>query len=408
MSPNSQPETKVPLGGSNDLTKDDIIDLLSNDDENELKSELEPEKKIEKEEKEEELKKEEEPEKDEIEIKVDEEEEEPVELVTPFKRKEILKKYPEIFKDFPYLEKAYYSDQQYKEILPTLDDAKEAIEKAEILDRFENDLASGNIENILAATKEHGQKSFNKVVDNYMSALAKVDSQSYHHIVGNLIRHTIVEMVQEAKDSDSEALQQAAQILHQFIFGTSKFSNPKNLSNDSTDETNKERTEIQHERAQFIKETFETKRDDLNAKITGALKSTIDNHIDPKQSMTDYVKKNAVRDALDNLDVLIQRDTNFVKTLDKLWEKAFKDKFSETSIRNIRSAYLSKAKTLLAPVIQKARNDALKGLGKRKTEDNEEETDRRGPVSPSRASTTKTKKDEIPKDMSNKDFIMQD
>ena len=37
--------------------------------------------------------------------------------MTPVRRKEILAKYPKLFKDFPYLEKAYYREQQFTEVL---------------------------------------------------------------------------------------------------------------------------------------------------------------------------------------------------------------------------------------------------------------------------------------------------
>ena len=39
-------------------------------------------------------------------------------------------------------------------------------------------------------------------------------------------------------------------------------------------------------------------------------------------------------------------------------------KFDKESTDRIKSAYLSKAKTLLPSVIKKARNDALRGLGR--------------------------------------------
>jgi len=397
MSPNSLPDVSgTKILDSNDLSKEDIVDLLSAEDEGEVKEDKEIKEDGEEDK---EIKLEEEKE-----IEIDDE----VDLVVPPRRQEILKKYPTVFKDFPFLEVAMFKSKQYTELLPTIDDAKEAIDKAETLDKFENDLSNGDIGNILSAAKKN-DKAFSKIVDNYLPSLARVDQQAYLHIVGNMMKHTIINMVQEAKSSQNEALQEAAQILNQFVFGTSKFTEPKNLSTQDT-EGDKQRTEIQEERAQFMRESFESKRDDLNTKISNVLKSTVDGHIDPKSSMTDYVKKNATRDALDNLDNLIHQDKNFVKTLDKLWEKAFQTRFSEMSIKAIRSAYLSKAKTLLPSVIQKARNDALKGLGKRATDDDKEEQPNRGVVSPGRASTTNrsTKKDEIPKGMSNKDFLMQD
>jgi hypothetical protein len=61
--------------------------------------------------------------------------------------------------------------------------------------------------------------------------------------------------------------------------------------------------------------------------------------------------------------------------MDRLWEKAFESGFDTESVERIRKAYVSKAKTLLPSVIKKARNEALRGLGKRVKEEQQEEDD---------------------------------
>src|SRR6187399_1594582 len=73
----------------------------------------------------------------EIEEELDGPKEEDLELMTPVRRREILAKYPKLFKDFPYLEKAYYREQQFTEVYPTIQDARAAHEKSQILDRVE-------------------------------------------------------------------------------------------------------------------------------------------------------------------------------------------------------------------------------------------------------------------------------
>src|SRR4030095_10511453 len=125
----------------------------------------------------------------EIEDELEEPSEEQLELVTPVRRREILKKYPNLFKEFPYLEKAYYREQQFTELLPTIDDAKAAVEKSQILDRFEGDLMSGNAETVLKAVQASNPKAFLKIVDDYLPTLAKVDEKAYFHVLGNVTKH---------------------------------------------------------------------------------------------------------------------------------------------------------------------------------------------------------------------------
>lgn len=333
--------------------------------------------------------------------------EEELELVTPVRRKEILAKYPTLFKDFPYLEKAYYREQKFTELLPTIDDAKIAVEAKQTLDRMEADVMTGNTELILRAVKEQSPQGFAKIVDDYLPTLAKVDEKAYFHVLGNLTKHTIVAMVREGRRSGNEALQSAAQILNQFVFGTSDFQPPQQLSKPNADDSKEK--QLSEREQQFVRQQFESARDDLNTRVNNTLKNTIEANIDPKKTMTEYVRKNASREAMEMLESVLSKDARFIALRDKLWEAAFNSNFNRESVERIKSAYLSRAKTLLPTVIKKARIDAMKGLGKRA--DEEERVDKT-PISPGRPRSTSSgkisKPSDIPRGMRSIDFLMQD
>ena len=417
----------TPVGTAPVMGKEDTIEFLGEDDETKEEIDLKPKIKKEevKEDKEEiqeddeEVKDEDDEEVDElteIEAELEEPSEEQLELTTPARRRDILKKYPSLFKDFPYLEKAYYREQQFTELLPTIQDAKLAVTKSETLDQFENELLSGSTESILKAVKEENPRAFFRLVDEYLPTLARVDEKAYHHVLANTIKSTIVSMVQESNRSQNEALKSAAAILNQFVFGTSEFAPPTALSNNEQQPTSKD-NELNIRERNFRVQRFTSTRDDLGSRINNVLKNTIEGNIDPKNSMTDYVKRNASRESLETLNNLIDKDSRFKSLLDKLWEKSFQEDFSKTSTDRIRSAYLSKARTLLPSVIKRARNEALKGLGKRvKDDDNEEttdKTDRKGPLPSGRSASSshsgkiKNAKD-IPPGMKTLEFLMED
>lgn len=395
-------------------------DLLADDDEetgpDEKNDDDEPVKKKDKD------KEEDEDEDDEKKLELSEEDEDEIpddeeldELITPAPRKAILKKYPTLFKDFPHLEKAMYREQEYTEIIPTISEAKEIVERVKNFDKLESEVFSGSSESLLKAVKETDPKAFDKIVDNYLPNLQKVDQSAYYHVVGNVIKSTIIGMAREAQNSQNDNLKAAAQILNQFVFGTSDFVPPASLTNNSkNEEVDSEKAKLQQERTEYIKERFDTSVGDLSGRVNNILKSTISQHIDPRGVMTEYVKKTAVRESLENLEDLIGQDTRFIKMKDKLWEKAVESNFSQKSLNAIRNAYLSKAKTLLPSVIQKSRNDALKGLGKKVKDDDDNETRPRTSLSRSaksqdgREEEPRTKKGDIPRGMSNRDFIMSD
>lgn len=371
----------------------------------------------EEEELEEELEEEDEDELAELEAELEGPDEEQLELKTPVPRREILKKYPNLFKDFPYLETAYYREQQFTELLPTIDDAKKAVEKSDTLDKIERELMSGSTENMLKAVHNENKDAFYRIVDNYLPVLANVDEKAYNHVIGTIIKHTIESMVVEGKKNEAnKSLLTAAQLLNQFVFGSSDYEPPRQLSKGKSPSEKDEEDNVTKERREFTKQRFETTRDDLNHRVNNMLKSTIEANIDPKQSMTDYVRRVASRETLESLTGLIERDSRFKALMDRLWEKAFESNFDKESTDRIRKAYVSKAKTLLPSVIKKARNEALKGLGKR-VKDEEEQEEREPtvrssrnnerPAAPKKVGNIKNAKD-IPEKMTTLEFLNSD
>lgn len=421
------------VSGSKEMSKQDMVDFLSTDDEPEVipikdKADKDDDDKTDKKKtpkpKAEDLDDEEDDDTDEDDEEEDEDDdledllnddepsEDQLESMTPPRRKEILKAFPDLFKKFPYMERAYYREQQFTRIFPDPADAKEAVEKASTLDNFEKDLLEGNIKPVLMAVKED-KKAFSKIVNGYLNTLAEVDEKAYHHIIGNTIKHTITSMVQESRDSGNQTLQQAAQILHQFIFGNSKWTPPTDL--DTGDPKKDEKVnELSERERKFAQQRFNTSKSELDGRINGAYRNTIEANIDPKGQMSDYIKKTAVRAATEDLEKAIETDSRFKTIVDKLWEKAVAADFSKDSTDKIRSAFVSKAKTLLPSVIKKARIEALKGIGKRVREDSNEDDnpkekvqkrESRSPKNEGR-NTSRSSGGKIPSNMSTLDYLM--
>src|ERR1035437_4632831 len=236
-----------------------------------------------------------------------------LDVEAPPRKKEILKDFPELFKKYPFLEKMMYRDREYTQLFGSFDDAKEIAEKSDNFNQFESQLLSGNTEEILKGVKDADEKAFNIIVDEYLPTLAKVDKEAYFHVVGNLNKRLIMEMVQEANDTNNDDLKQAALLVNQFVFGSSKFTAPT-LRVDKT--VDKVSSEAEQERLSFTKERFETSRDELQTRVDNTLKATISNYIDPKGNMTPYEKKNAVADAMRILNSSIASDASVVKNLD--------------------------------------------------------------------------------------------
>lgn len=358
---------------------------------------------------------------DELEEELEDPDEEDLELVTPVRRKEILAKYPDIFKDFPYLEKAYYREQKYTEIFPTLDDAKTARESADVLKDFENKILEGDTSTILKVVKEENPDSFNKLVDNYLSTLKSIDNDAFIHVVSSIVKPIIYNLVQAGTENKDEDYKTAARVLNQFLYGSTKWEPHKPLAKSANGTENKEAEDIKAERAKLAQERFDTAKEDVNTRTESTFRKAIDKHIDPKGEMSPYIKRQAARDAYESLTELLNKDNRVRSLLDKAWRKASEKGFDKDSVAAIRQIINTRAQTVLPSVIKKARIEALRGMGKRVRNDNDKETNNnnkdrstsspnRGPLKPraNDRSSSQNNKNEIPRGMSNKDFIMND
>src|SRR5262245_22257496 len=162
-----EPPSSNEPGG--DLSKDDILDILKDetpDDNKDDKDDKTPLEATDEDEDEDEDSDEVDDEEEDDEDAIGDEEEDK-ELVLEDKdantfprKKEILKEFPTLFKKFPGIEHSIYRDRQFSEVFATPEDAKEASEKAEVLDEYSNDLSRGSMERMLKNIKDNDESAF--------------------------------------------------------------------------------------------------------------------------------------------------------------------------------------------------------------------------------------------------------
>ena len=327
-------------------------------------------------------------------------EEDELSVNTPPRRKEILKEFPTLFKKFPQLETAWFRDREFVDLFGTLDDAKESLQKAETLDGYESSLMTGDTESILKAVKDNDETAWNKVVDNYLTTLAKVDQNAHMHVLTGVAKNIISHAAQEKDDKLTEAVT----VLHKYLFGNTNFQPHQNLSKD-----NSGREELEQERQEMMQERFETARDDLSVRVHNSLKGTVDTLIDPKGSMSSFVKKHAINEAMSDLESSMRDDKNFMKSVDGLWKKAATAKYNAESISRIRSMFTSKAKTLLSDVVKRSRREALKGSGRgRRSRSSDDDTGQRNSERKGLSNSSSGKKSKDGAGMSTYDYLNSD
>jgi hypothetical protein len=338
-------------------------------------------------------------------------EEEPVikdelDFAPAINKKALLKEFPELFKKFPQLERAIYKERQLSEIFPTVADAKATQERAQVLTRAEEQLSQGYTEEILRSVKSEDEEAFKRIVDNFLPTIDKLDRGSYLHIIANLGRHIIKNIAAEANrfgnDTEQGKFLRAVGIgLNQHLFGNSEWREPSLLAKPITEADKR----VNEREQALVQQRFIEVQEDLSTRSNNAIKSTIAQYIDPKETMSPFVRDTAIDRCMSKVDEVINADLVFKAKLDKLWEQVVATNFSKPAQEKVKSAYLAKAQVHLGEIIKSVRAIALAGTKnaprtKAEVEDN--------PRTDSGSSTTNKRGREIkqyPRGMSTVDIL---
>lgn len=294
-------------------------------------------------------------------------------------RQKIIKAFPDLFKKFPSIEKAIYREQQYSEVFSTIKEAESAKESVGVLNSIDRELTEGNIERILTTVKRGNEGSFNKLVNNFLSTIGKVDQGAQLAISTQVIK-TILGNVDKAsggKRDDSEAgqLGLAAAILNKYLFQTDKIDSPDELAKTTKVEIDPKEQALNDRERKFNQDRLDSAVSGVSDSINTLFERRVRETIDPNDQMTAYVKNNAVKDVIKEYHNQRSDDKRFTSLLDRLWTESQKNDFNKHSLDKIREAIKNHAKSTLPDIIRRVKADALKGTSvvkKNQKDDNSE------------------------------------
>ena len=347
-------------------TKEDEID-------EQVKVELEGEKKEEKKEedkdkdkdekKDKEGEKEEEEKEEEEEEEKEEEEEDELEDIEDLERatfKEVKEKYPTLFKDFPSLRDAFFREQEFSKIYPTLDDAREAQGKASAMDDMEKQLMSGDPGLLLDTLHETDQAAARKVIENFLPTVYNRSKELYREVVDPILMRMVHHLDAEGTRTGNKNLKNAALLTSQVIWGELKLPTEPIKST----EVNPEVKQLQGE--------LKTMREQQQLKFTKGVQSTVDSKLrkviikglDPEEALPELVRDMIVDETAKRAGAYLLDDPQHKANMLSLWKQAGKKGFRSEDSDTLVKAYLARIRPYLSKERSKLVTKALKDLGR--------------------------------------------
>jgi len=280
----------------------------------------------------------------------EEEELEEPEITRPSWRM-IKEKFPELAKDKDFRE-MFHREKAYTETFPTIEEAKSAKEKADVLDFFEGTLDAGDPTPFIRSLDENTAPL---IAERFLPALAQVSPKLFGIATKPMLVNMLTAAANKANEIQDKNLAMSVRNITKFLFGTPEI--PKLAAADPEVEAEKKRLQDQRltleQRDQL---NFTTK---VDASIKKSLEKVILDGLDPKNELSEFTKSALVKQVIEDTKNEMLNDTNFKGRLQSLFAQAKKAGFPPDYLPRLVSAYLGRAKTTALTLRAKHKSAAV-------------------------------------------------
>ena len=290
------------------------------------------------------------------ESKEDEEKEE--EQLTRVELKELTGKFPTLFKDFPTLKHAFFREQQFTEIFPTVEEAKKAQEAQAAYEEISAAVIDGDAHKFVKELGSESKDSIKDFATNFLPALKEENKDVYLDVITPVVAQFIKNVYSHGLSEKDENISNAAKIVHKVLFGGAY----EDVGKDSpimTREKSKDEEKLEQDKKNYLNGKYA----ELYKNVTDTCYSALDQEIE--KGLADLtktkpgLKKILARDIKKTVLETMESDPNYLTRMQALWKRESRNSFSGTHKGSLHATFLGKAKAVLPRIRAEARKEAL-------------------------------------------------
>ncbi len=274
--------------------------------------------------------------------------------------RQVINKYPKIFKDFPGLRDVFFRERDYSRVFSTVEDAQEAYDQLNKLKAGEQIISNGNPQDFLEVLGDYDKNKQRQFVESFLPSLFRNNKPAFELITQPVIQFAIRTMHRDATRNGNQNLATSAVNVYEWLFGTDKIEEdhrPQQANRPPQNDPEKENLRAENQRL------LQTRHNEF---IDGALNGAsrrIDKII--KDSLPEelgaFEVKSITREVMDQLGVILKADSAHRSNMDRLIRNGRNEAYSEAARERLSSAFLSSAKLALPEIIKKVKAEALRG-----------------------------------------------
>lgn len=347
----------------------------------------------------------------------EEETEEDDEIVDENKKpsfKAINEKYPKFFKQFPEVREALGRELGYKEVFPTVQDAKDAGEVIETFNKLQESVMSGSSALLLGTLHNQGEGYVNKFAKNFLPTLQKGNPKLFSAIITPYINKILHNALNNANSAGNNNLKLAVQHLAKFIHGTEDGSIPPDPELDDEDRKDGKISEsersLREENQQLSLTTLRRFAEDVKDSTEKILRKDILKNVDPENALPEFMQDALVNKIIGEIIKSLESDKSHSSSMSRLWLNARKNGYSKEDRSQLISAFLARARKILPSIRDKHKKGVMEkiaSISKEKSNRSDNTSRRRIPESglPSSKGGIPKARDISWKNTSDEDFL---
>ena len=274
--------------------------------------------------------------------------------------RQVVDKYPKIFKDFPGLRDVFFRERDYSRVFPTVEDAQESYDQLNTLKAGEQIISNGNPKDFLEVLRDYDRNKEAQFVESFLPSLYKNNKPAFEAITTPVIQYALRTMHRDAGRNGNENLTNSVVNVYEWLFGTPDVESggkAQPIPRSNTPDPEKENLKAERDRLLNTRhsEFIDGALNSASRKIDGIIKGSL------PEEISGFEVKSITREVMDRLGAVLRADSAHRSNMDRLIRNGKQDAYSEAARERLSSAFLSRAKLALPEIIKKVKAEALKG-----------------------------------------------
>src|SRR5262245_1014950 len=214
--------------------------------------------------------------------------------------KAIKSKYPEIFKDFPELRRAYFTLPRYEEFFADPQQAAEAVEKSREYDGLESSLVGkGDPTDLIKTLAENNPRALKKLIQNFPGSVRDNFNEAYIELAKPILEELVYMAFKHGEKTGNKNLQLSARHVANFIWSNGG-DIPDITKRDVQQQPSEAEKELENERARNARDKFTSAVKEIAPQAEEALRGILSQNLN---GLTKFERKSVIKDARAEIDM---------------------------------------------------------------------------------------------------------